>query len=46
MPASIKAAKAGVTTGEWAAQMRQIHGEYRGPTGVVIKPVEQDRGAG
>jgi (2R)-ethylmalonyl-CoA mutase len=34
MPASIHAAKAGVTTGEWAAQMRQIHGEYRGPTGV------------
>jgi (2R)-ethylmalonyl-CoA mutase len=35
MPASIKAAKAGVTTGEWAAQMRAVHGEYRGPTGVA-----------
>ncbi len=34
MPASITAAKAGVTTGEWAAQMRAVHGEYRGPTGV------------
>ncbi len=34
MPASIAAAKAGVTTGEWAAQMRGVHGEYRGPTGV------------
>ena len=34
MPASIAAAKAGVTTGEWAAQMRTVHGEYRGPTGV------------
>jgi (2R)-ethylmalonyl-CoA mutase len=34
MPASIAAAKAGVTTGEWAAEMRAIHGEYRGPTGV------------
>ena len=34
MPASIVAAKAGVTTGEWAAQMRAVHGEYRGPTGV------------
>ncbi|WP_085306904.1 protein meaA [Planktotalea arctica] len=34
MPASIAAAKAGVTTGEWAAQMRSVHGEYRGPTGV------------
>jgi len=34
MPASIAAAKVGVTTGEWAAQMRSVHGEYRGPTGV------------
>jgi ethylmalonyl-CoA mutase len=34
MPASIAAAKAGVTTGEWAAEMRSVHGEYRGPTGV------------
>jgi (2R)-ethylmalonyl-CoA mutase len=34
MPASIVAAKAGVTTGEWAAQMRAVHGAYRGPTGV------------
>ena len=34
MPASIAAAKAGVTTGEWAEQMRVVHGEYRGPTGV------------
>ncbi len=35
MPASIACAKAGVTTGEWAAQMRAVHGEYRGPTGVA-----------
>jgi (2R)-ethylmalonyl-CoA mutase len=35
MPASVAAAKAGVTTGEWAAQMRAVHGEYRGPTGVA-----------
>ena len=34
MPASIEAARAGVTTGEWAAEMRAVHGEYRGPTGV------------
>jgi (2R)-ethylmalonyl-CoA mutase len=34
MPASIAAARAGATTGEWAAQMRAVHGEYRGPTGV------------
>jgi ethylmalonyl-CoA mutase len=35
MAPSIAAAKAGVTTGEWAAQMRIVHGEYRGPTGVA-----------
>ncbi|WP_370268718.1 methylmalonyl-CoA mutase family protein, partial [Nioella sp.] len=35
MPASIKAAKAGATTGEWAAEMRTAFGEYRGPTGVA-----------
>ena len=34
MEPSIAAAKAGVTTGEWAAEMRRVFGEYRGPTGV------------
>ena len=34
MPASIAAAKAGVTTGEWAAALRAVFGEYRAPTGV------------
>ncbi|WP_238475622.1 protein meaA [Rhodophyticola sp. CCM32] len=34
MPPSIVAAKAGVTTGEWAGVMRAVFGEYRGPTGV------------
>ena len=34
MEPSIAAAKAGVTTGEWAAEMRKAYGEYRGPTGV------------
>ena len=34
MAPSIRAAKAGVTTGEWAEQMRAVFGEYRGPTGV------------
>lgn len=38
MPASIAAAKVGVTTGEWAEQMRLVHGEYRGPTGVSKAP--------
>lgn len=34
MPPSIQAARAGVTTGEWADVLRAVHGEYRGPTGV------------
>jgi len=34
MPASIAAAKAGVTTGEWGATLRESFGEYRAPTGV------------
>ncbi|MFZ2030505.1 MAG: methylmalonyl-CoA mutase family protein [Vitreimonas sp.] len=36
MPVSIVAAKAGVTTGEWAAALRKVYGEYRGPTGVAL----------
>ncbi|WP_103763787.1 protein meaA [Roseovarius confluentis] len=44
MPASIAAAKAGVTTGEWAEQMRQIHGQYRGPTGVSGSPSNRTEG--
>jgi len=35
MPASIAAAKAGVTTGEWAGALRETLGEYRAPTGVA-----------
>ena len=35
MPPSIRAAHAGVTTGEWADTVRQVFGEYRAPTGVV-----------
>ncbi len=34
MPASIAAAHAGVTTGEWGAALREVFGEYRAPTGV------------
>ncbi len=34
MPATIEAAKAGATTGEWAAALREIFGAYRAPTGV------------
>jgi (2R)-ethylmalonyl-CoA mutase len=34
MPASIALARAGGTTGEWAATMRDVFGEYRAPTGI------------
>src|SRR5690349_1607388 len=34
MPATIEAAKAGATTGEWAGALREVFGEYRAPTGV------------
>jgi ethylmalonyl-CoA mutase len=34
LPASIAAAKAGVTTGEWADALRDVFGEYRPPTGI------------
>ena len=44
MPASVRAAKAGVTTGEWAEQMRAVHGEYRGPTGVSGSPSNKTEG--
>ena len=34
MPCTLAAAEAGVTTGEWAAALREVFGEYRAPTGV------------
>ena len=44
MPPSIAAAKAGVTTGEWAAEMRHAFGEYRAPTGVSRAPSNRTEG--
>src|SRR5690606_2351156 len=35
MPATIALAKAGGTTGEWGALMREVFGEFRAPTGVA-----------
>ena len=35
MPATIAAARAGVSTGEWAQTLREAFGEYRAPTGVA-----------
>jgi len=34
MNASLAAARAGVTTGEWAGTLRDVFGEFRAPTGV------------
>src|SRR5215217_2805589 len=34
VPAAIAAARAGVTTGEWAGALREAFGSYRAPTGV------------
>jgi (2R)-ethylmalonyl-CoA mutase len=34
MDATLDCARAGVTTGEWAAALREVFGEYRAPTGV------------
>ena len=34
MSASLACARAGVTTGEWGAALREVFGEYRAPTGV------------
>ncbi len=42
MPATIAAAKAGATTGEWAGTLREAFGDYRGPTGVTGAPQGSD----
>jgi (2R)-ethylmalonyl-CoA mutase len=34
MPATLAAARAGATTGEWAGTLRGVFGEFRAPTGV------------
>ena len=34
MEATLAAVRAGATTGEWAGTLREVFGEYRGPTGV------------
>jgi len=37
MPASIRCAHAGVTTGEWSDTLRLVFGEYRAPTGTSVR---------
>jgi len=45
MPATIAAAKAGATTGEWAGVLREAFGAYRAPTGVdgAAPPADRDQ---
>ncbi len=35
MPSTVECVRAGVTTGEWAAALREVFGEYRAPTGLT-----------
>ena len=44
MPASIAAAKAGATTGEWGDVVRTSFGQYRAPTGVSSAPSNRTEG--
>ena len=44
MSASIEAAKAGVTTGEWGAALRAEFGEFRAPTGVSPRARQEAAG--
>jgi len=44
MPASIAAAKAGATTGEWGDVVRKAFGQYRAPTGVSANPSNRTEG--
>ena len=45
MPATIALAHAGGTTGEWAGALREVFGEYRGPTGVGAAVGSKDNDA-
>jgi ethylmalonyl-CoA mutase len=44
MPASIEAAKAGATTGEWGNALRAEFGEFRAPTGVSKRARQEAAG--
>ncbi|MDP8961425.1 MAG: protein meaA, partial [Actinomycetota bacterium] len=44
VPTSIAAAKAGVTTGEWAGVLRGLYGDFRAPTGVSARVTSDGAG--
>jgi (2R)-ethylmalonyl-CoA mutase len=45
MVATLACARAGVTTGEWAAALREVFGEYRAPTGVSAAMASGEAGS-
>ena len=45
MEATLAAARAGATTGEWAGVLREVFGEFRAPTGVAGAVSAVDAGA-
>jgi (2R)-ethylmalonyl-CoA mutase len=45
MDVTLRCARAGVTTGEWAGALREVFGEYRAPTGVAGAAPAGDPGA-
>lgn len=45
MEATLAAARAGATTGEWAGALREVFGEFRAPTGVAGAVSAVDAGA-
>jgi (2R)-ethylmalonyl-CoA mutase len=45
VPATLECARAGLTTGEWAAALREVFGEYRAPTGVSSAVAPGEAGA-
>ena len=44
VPVSLRCARAGVTTGEWAGVLREVFGEFRAPTGVSAAVGQVDGG--
>jgi (2R)-ethylmalonyl-CoA mutase len=45
MVATLRCARVGVTTGEWAGALREVFGEYRAPTGVAGAVASGEAGA-
>jgi len=45
MPATLVCVRAGVTTGEWSQELREVFGEYRAPTGVSGAVAHGEAGA-